>query len=291
MERELDWITGIQRAIDYVEEHITEEIDYEEVAKRAYSSGFHFQRVFAIICGFTLGEYIRSRRLSLAGFELAKTDSKVIDVALKYGYDAPESFTRAFTRFHGVSPSAVKNGAALKSFSRLCVKLSLQGGTVMDYRIVKKDAFDVIIRKKEFPKNHEITNAEIPNFWSECHQDGTIKKLIGYIPNGDEFGLLGLALYNREAKDFHYGIGASYDGRELSDDAFQIERIPAHTYVVFKIVGQMPQAFQDVYRYITTEFFPTSNYLPAGVELEAYPSDDVHNPNYTCELWIAVEQK
>lgn len=129
----MDWTTGIQKAIDYVEEHLTEPIEYEEAAKRACSSSFHFQRVFSIICGFTLGDYIRFRRLSLAGRELAEKNRKVIDVALKYGYDTPESFTRAFTRFHGASPTQIKNGAAVKSFSRLSVKLSLQGGTTMDY--------------------------------------------------------------------------------------------------------------------------------------------------------------
>ena len=135
----MDWITGIQRAIDYVEAHLTEPIDYEEVAKRAYSSSFHFQRIFSIMCGFTLGEYIRARRLSLAGSALAGGEGKVIDIAMKYGYETPESFSRAFTRFHGISPSKAKaNGAALKSYSRLSVKLILSGGNAMDYRIEKR---------------------------------------------------------------------------------------------------------------------------------------------------------
>jgi AraC family transcriptional regulator len=88
----MDWIQDIQRAIDYVETNITEEIDFEAAAKEAYSSSFHFQRVFDILCGFSLGEYIRMRRLSLAGEELSAGEAKIIDVALKYGYDTPESF-------------------------------------------------------------------------------------------------------------------------------------------------------------------------------------------------------
>ncbi len=287
----MDWITGLQRAIDYVEENITEPIDYEEAAKRAYSSSFHFQRVFSIICGCTLGDYIRFRRLSLAGRELAAGDAKVIDVALKYGYDTPESFSRAFMRFHGVSPSQAKKGAPLKSFSRLSVKLILCGGKIMDYRIEKKEAFKVVVRKKNFPKQMEITNKEVPEFWTQCHGDGTIGKLIGYIPKADEFGLMGISLYDRNATDFAYGIGARYSGGEITDNALSIETIPAQTYVVFKCVGKMPEAFQEMYRYICTEFFPTSEYQPCGVEIEAYPSDDVQNPDYTCELWIAVEKK
>ena len=154
----MDWITGLQRAIDYVEEHLTEDIDYEEAAKQAYSSSFHFQRIFSTICGFSLGDYIRCRRLSLAGSELAVTDIKVIDAALKYGYDSPESFSRAFTRFHGVTPSQAKKGAALKSFSELSVKIILHGGKAMDYRIEKKEAFEVT-----------LTNSRIERYtWYGC---------------------------------------------------------------------------------------------------------------------------
>ena len=287
----MDWITGLQRAIDYVEENITEPIDYEEAAERAYSSSFHFQRVFSIICGCTLGDYIRFRRLSLAGRELAAGDAKVIDVALKYGYDTPESFSRAFMRFHGASPSQAKKGAPLKSFSRLSVKLILCGGRIMDYRIEKKEAFKVVVRKKNFPKQKEITNKEVPEFWTQCHGDGTISKLVGYIPKEDEFGLMGISLYDRNASDFAYGIGARYSGGEIANKTLSVETIPAQTYVVFKCVGKMPEAFQELYRYICTEFFPTSEYQPCGVEIEAYPSDDVQNPDYTCELWIAVEKK
>lgn len=104
----MDWVTGIQKAIDYIENHITEELDYEEIAENAFSSPYHFQRVFSILCGYTLGEYIRNRRLALAGTELAADKIKVIDAAVKYGYDSPDSFTRAFTRFHGITPSAAR---------------------------------------------------------------------------------------------------------------------------------------------------------------------------------------
>ena len=124
----MNWIQGIQRAIDYVEANITEEVDLEDVAKQAYSSPFHFQRVFGILCGFTLGDYIRMRRLSLAGEELSKGTAKIIDVAMKYGYDTPESFSRAFTRFHGIAPSEAKRGGRVRIFTPLSVKLILTGG-------------------------------------------------------------------------------------------------------------------------------------------------------------------
>lgn len=147
----MDWITGIQNAIDYMEEHLTEELDFDEIARQSFSSSYHFQRTFHILCGYTLGEYIRNRRLSLAAAELLSTDLKVIDIALKYGYDSPDSFTRAFQKFHGITPSQVRSrNASLKSFSRLHIKLSLEGGFQMDYKIKEIDSLQLIGYKKRF---------------------------------------------------------------------------------------------------------------------------------------------
>ena len=130
----MDWIIGMQKAIDYIEDNLTESIDYEKIAAQSFSSSYHFQRVFSILCGFTLGEYIRNRRLSLAGTELAASDAKIMDIALKYGYESPDSFAKAFQKFHGVLPSQARsNGGTLRSFSRLVLKLSLEGGSTMNY--------------------------------------------------------------------------------------------------------------------------------------------------------------
>lgn len=290
----MDWITGISKAIDYIEEHITEPTDYARAAKEACSSPFNFQRVFALLCGYTLGDYVRMRRLALAGEELLSTDVKVIDVALKYGYDSPESFSRAFTRFHGVSPSAVRKGAAIRSFSRICVKLILTGGSIMEYRIEKKQAAKIICRRREFTKpGDDYTNREIPEFWNECGRDGSIQKLCGYIKDSAQFkGLLGVC-FSTEMTDsgFPYGIGAEYDGESDPQD-FEIVEIPAYTYAVFTMRGKMPDAFRETYRKICTEFFPQSGYeYGNGVEIEAYPSADVQNPDYSCEIWIAVKPK
>lgn len=290
----MDWITGISKAIDYIEEHITEPTDYARAAKEACSSPFNFQRVFALLCGYTLGDYVRMRRLTLAGEALLSTDAKVIDVALKYGYGSPESFSRAFTRFHGVSPSAVRKGAAIRSFSRICVKLILTGGSIMEYRIEKKQAAKIICRRREFTKpGDDYTNREIPEFWNECGRDGSIQKLCGYIKDSAQFkGLLGVC-FSTEMTDsgFPYGIGAEYDGESDPQD-FEIVEIPAYTYAVFTVRGKMPDAFRETYRKICTEFFPQSGYeYGNGVEIEVYPSADVQNPDYTCEIWIAVKPK
>ena len=147
----MDWITGMQKAIDYIEAHLTEEIDYERVAAESFSSSYHFQRVFSILCGYTLGEYIRLRRLTLAGAELTGGGVKVIDIAMKYGYDSPDSFSKAFQRFHGITPSEARtDGNMLRSFSRLSIKITLEGGKTMNYRIEEKDEMILTGYKRHF---------------------------------------------------------------------------------------------------------------------------------------------
>lgn len=292
----MDWISGIQRAIDYIESHLTDEIDFEEAAREAYSSSFHFQRVFSILCGFTLGEYVRMRRLSMAASDIVNTDEKIIEIAMKYGYDSPESFTRAFTRFHGVTPSEAKRGAVIKSFSRLSVKLSLTGGTTMDYRIEKVKGFRIVCKKKQVTKPENATaTADISAFWDECAKDGSIAKICEYFPKETHFkGLLGICFsFDMEANKFPYGIGVEYDGRPLTDDSLEVVDIPESTFAVFECRGKMPECFSDTYKKIVTEFFPQNPRYEygQGVELEVYPSDDVDNPNYYCEIWIAVNEK
>ena len=132
----MDYVKNFQKAIDYIEDNIKEGIDYREVAKRVYLSEFHFQKLFLVLTGYTLGDYIRRRKLSLAADELRGGNRKVIDVALDFGYDSPESFARAFTKFHGVTPSKAKSGAKCVCFSKLSVKITVSGGSLMDYKIV-----------------------------------------------------------------------------------------------------------------------------------------------------------
>lgn len=291
----MNWVQGIQKAIDYVEANICEEIDFEDVSKQCYSSCFHFQRVFSILCGFSLGDYIRMRRLSLAGEELAKGKAKIIDVALKYGYDSPESFSRAFTRFHGIAPSEAKHGGNVKIFTALSVKLTLIGGSKMDYRIEKRDAFQIVCKRKRVHKPQSSTAVhDISAMWDEYGADGTTERLISYIPENTVMkGLLGICFSSElDADNFPYGIGAEYYGKKVDDD-LEIVSVPASTYAVFTCKGKMPDAFSSTYNRIITEFFPQSTqYDYAGnIEFEVYPSADISNPDYQCEIWIAVKEK
>ena len=291
----MDWIKGIQRALDYTEAHLTEEIDYDAAAKEACSSSFHFQRVFSIMCGYTLGDYIRMRRLSLAADELAHSDEKVIDIASKYGYETPESFTRAFSRFHGITPTEARNGGTVKSFSRLSVKLILTGGTEMDYRIESPGVIKVICKRETVNKPESGAGTpDITGFWTKCGQDGTIQKICSYIPDKPKFaGLLGICFSHEiEGDQFPYGIGAEYNGETVDGDLEVIE-LPEYTYAVFPFKGKMPEIFIETYRKIVSDFFPGSDRYEyaGGIEIEVYPSDKTDDPEYSGEIWIAVNEK
>ena len=289
----MDWITGIQNALDHIEEHITEELDYDEIAKQAACSGFYFQRIFGILCGYTLGEYIRNRRLSIAGSELSAGNIKVIDAAFKYGYDSPESFARAFAKFHGITPSqAKKDGSKLKNFSRLSVQIILKGGSVMDYKIVKKNAFKVM----EKTERHMIDDSEnkntIPEFWDRSHKDGTVKKLLEL--SSDKEFIFGVC-YNHAPTDkqsFDYSIAAVCSDDTAAPDGYRISEIPARTWAVFECIGPMPHAIQQLWHRICTEFFPASKYKPTyEMDIEAYPSGNMTADDYRTEVWVPVTDK
>ncbi|MDR0272410.1 MAG: AraC family transcriptional regulator, partial [Clostridiales bacterium] len=220
----MDLTTGIQRAIDYMEANLTDELDYGEIAGKAHVSSFHFQRIFHILSGHTLGEYIRSRRLTQAAFEL-QSGHKVIDVALKFGYETPESFSRAFERFHGILPSAAKEkGANLKSFSRLSIKILLEGGSVMDYRIEEEPGFRLLgkaVRDTDGGGNGG-------RLWKACHADGTMELLTKYSTSlqKEHIGVLDGTTYYEKDKSWLYYVATPYNGEEVPE-GFIVTEIPA----------------------------------------------------------------
>jgi AraC family transcriptional regulator len=287
----MDWIRGLQRAIDYMEANITEELDFAQIAEQAYSSSFHFQRTFNLLTGITVGEYIRNRRLSLAGEELAANKARVIDVAYQYGYDTPESFTKAFSRFHGVTPSAARQpGASLKSFNRLSITITLKGGNVMEYQIIKKESFPVLVKAKCCPT--ESSNTELPEFWTQCKKDGTIQVLCSK-GKKDVDALLGLCEPEMKGeKMFRYGIGIECEEGLEAPNGYEIWEIPTQTWVVFKCVGAMPYAIQEMWKRVYAEFFPQSEYEPLdAIDFESYPDGDNQDKNYISEIWIPVKKK
>lgn len=287
----MNWITGIQKAIDYIEEHLTEEIDYEKVAAESFSSSFHFQRIFSLLCGYTLGEYIRSRRLSLAGSELASGKEKVIDVALKYGCDSPDSFAKAFQKFHGMTPSQARaDGSTLKSFSRLSIKISLEGGYAMNYRIEEKEAFAVIEKVETHSIENEANKKSIPAFWAKSDSDGTIEKLSNL--SNDEKVILGICYGNGEpnAKTFEYSIAKKCDETLTPPNGFRKTTIPARKWLIFTCIGRMPDAIQDTWKKIVSEFLPTSVYQPTyEMDVEVYMQGDMNSDEYRSEIWLPIK--
>lgn len=290
----MDWIKSFQRSIDYIEEHIAEPLEVGDIAAQMNISAFYYQKIFSILCGFSLGEYIRSRRLALAGGELLATDEKIIDIAMKYGYDSPEGFTRAFVKFHGVTPSAVRKGGKVRSFAKLAVEISVKGGSIMDYKIMKKEAFKIIARQQRFEKIEDIQGrSDIPKFWTECHGDGTVKYLTENCKKDGVLGssVVGMCMEDSTAvKDFPYLIGAEYAGGEVHE-GYKVVDVPAAEWAVFKIdcfnMEDMIKAIQQSWHRVFAEFFPSSNYKPAGnFDLEVYPTD-----SYKGEIWISVENK
>lgn len=289
----MDWLTGIQNAINYIEDHLTEEIDWELAAREAACSSFYFQRIFSILCGMTLGDYIRNRRLSLAGSELQASDQKVIDIALKYGYESPESFARAFVRFHGITPSqAKKDGAKLRSFSRLSVKITLSGGTIMNYKIVEREAFSIL----EKGENHTMKNGEneksIPAFWSRCYSDGTVDILKENAL--DKERLLGVCYGDPMAQEesFRYAIAVEAAADSPIPAGFEKRIIPAGTWVIFSGQGAIPKAISQLWDRILTEFFPTSAYRPScALDMEVYVDGDTDSDVYPFEIRIPVVKK
>jgi AraC family transcriptional regulator len=286
----MDFIQSLQRAIDFMEEHMLEQITYEDVAKHIYVSSYHFHRTFSLVTGITANEYIRNRRLSMAGQEISISDAKVIDIALKYGYDSPESFTKAFTRFHGATPNVARRaGMKLKSYNRLLIKIKLEGGIVMDYRIEKREPFKLLAKVKRF-RNESISedgNTEIPDFWKESGKDGTFDVLKQNSSKHDIYGAC--APISKESTHFDYGIAMEYTGESIPE-GYTIWEVKPTLWAVFKCTGETGDCIGETWGKIFSEFLPGSEYsMVDDTDFELYSEDT--KADCFCEIWIPVEKK
>lgn len=285
---QMDWLQGMTNAIDYIEAHLLEPVEYDDIAREAGASTFHFMRLFNILTGYTVGEYIRNRRLTLAGRELSLSSAKVLDVALKYGYETHESFTKAFRQYHGITPSAAKKPEApLKSIGKLSIQVILKGDRVLNYKLIEKEAFTVIGKKKHVTCKNGENFTIVPEFCHQCSIDGTCAALEKLVV--DEMGVMGICA-NFKDEEFDYFEAVTHKGGEVPGE-FELLEIPNLTWAVFEAVGPIPGAIQDVWKRIFSEWFPTSEYEHAdGPELEVYEKGDMNKPDYKSYVWIPVRR-
>ncbi len=284
----MDWIKIIENALRYIEEHLSGELTVGRIAEKVNISPFYFQKGFSMLCGYSVGEYIRMRRLSVAGSELVTSDNKVIDLALKYGYDSPDSFTKAFTRFHGSTPTDVRRkGALLKSFAPLHIKIILDGGNTMEYRVEEKPEFRVMGVSKIF--SYETANADIPQYWDEIHVQAAVKPVEGMygICFDEEMG----------GNRFRYMIADDLEEGKAGEKNLETYEVPRHTWAIFPCRGAMPLSIQEVNRRIFSEWLPASNYeIAEGYNIEYYSDpaefkDGTQDPDYYAEVWIPVRER
>ena len=286
----MEWLDKLNKSIEYIEDNLDGEINYEEAAKLACCSCYHYQRMFSYIAGVTLSEYIRNRRMTKAAIDL-QNGEKVMDVSLKYGYESPTFFNRAFKKVHEVSPSmAQKKGTFLKSYSPISFKLTIKGVEEMKYRIEKKEAFRVVGVQRELTNDFEENSIKVPQLWKESLENGKLSEIMALMDenNAGAPGVLGLNACNGEEKDWKYYIEVSTD-KPISKGMYEYT-VPASTWAIFKGQGNMPQAIQDVEKRVLTEWLPTSGYeFDQCINIEVYLDDKKEDSNF--EVWLSIKNK
>ncbi|WP_458354513.1 AraC family transcriptional regulator [Peribacillus frigoritolerans] len=290
----MDSLKNMNGAIKFIEENLTNEIDFKEVARLAYCSEYHFKRMFSFLAGISLSEYIRRRRLTLAAFELKNNNVKVIDIAIKYGYSSPDSFARAFQHLHGITPSEARsNGHSLKAYPPMSFQLSIKGGSEMNYRMEEKEAFHIIGIKKRVPIIFNGVNPEIASMWKSLDEK-TINELKN-LSNVEPLGLLSASTNFSEGRleekgELDHYIGAATT-RECPDNLTQLN-VEASTWAVFEAVGPFPETLQNVWGRIYSEWFPSSNYEQReGPEILWNENKDITSRTFRSEIWIPVMKK
>jgi AraC family transcriptional regulator len=291
----VEWITSLKKAIAYIESHLLDEIDGYEVAEQVHISPLYFQKGFSLLTGYSITEYIRYRRLYLSALDIRNSSAKVIDTAYKYGYETPESFTKAFTRFHGVSPLTLKSDRTkIKPFLPLKISIEITGGSNMDYKVEKMKSFKVIGYKRLF--SFDNSYEKIPEFWNEfCTNCSTGKnsKEVQDVIEKCIIGEYGICIDNNpSSKQFTYMIAGNYDGGAIPE-GMSLYEIPEAQWAKFRCIGPLPGALQSV----NTEIF--KSWLPGNPEwemsdsmnIEWYSVLDGNSSNYESGIWIPVKHK
>lgn len=284
----MDWLNAMNDAVEYMEANITEKLDIEKVAKVALSSTFHFQRMYHMITGVTIAEYVRRRRLTLATQDIISGE-KIINVAYKYGYETPEAFTKAFRKMHGISPSAAREpGANLKAYPKLSFHISIKGDKDMNYRIFEKGSFTVVGKQTRITMTDEKNFKQVPKFWEDCMKDGSYQWISS---KAGKLGVLGVSKdFDKYKDEFNYMIAVEEIEGTLPK-GYVSATIPAATWAAFESVGPVPETLHDLLRRIYSEWMPSTGYQHAcAPEIEIFPVGDMFSADYRCEIWIPIKK-
>jgi len=294
----MEWLTCIKSSIDYIESHIKEDIKIEDIANSVYVSSFYLQTGFQIMTGYSIGEYVRNRKLYLAGLQL-KEGKKVIDVALEYGYETPESFTKAFKRFHGFTPSQIKDNK-LKVFEPLTIDIQIKGGEVMDlkYKVVDMFPIKLIGFVREF--DMETAYKEIPAFWDEICEKYCYPHIYQGLPAENEYeqaivdnciGEFGVCVDSCGTK-FKYLIAGRYTGGKLPDGMMTYV-FPSGKWAVFDCVGPCPEKLQELNTRIFKEWLPLNKEFElrddANIEWYDCVNGEKTDADYHTQIWLPVK--
>lgn len=286
----LEWTIAFRETVEYIEQNLLSDLTLDTLAKHVHISQFYFHKAFNIMSGYTVAEYIRNRRLYLAALDLIENDDKVIDLAYRYGYETPESFTKAFSRFHGLSPTKLKKQPyMIKPFHPIEINISVKGGDQLEYTIEEMDAFKVIGIGARF--SYENAFDKIPEFWREWKRKCSLKIDRGLVSdfNIGKYGICIDVLHN--PKEFDYYIAGDYD--ENSEfKGCEIIEIPALTWVKFRCIGPMPVSLQALNTRIYKEWLPENkNYeITWGYNIEVYGKGEISDSNYKSEIWIPIKK-
>ncbi len=289
----MNTLEKLNAALRYIEENLDGRIDYREVARRAHCSEYHFKRVFSFLAGIPLSEHIRRRRLTLAAADLRGGGLRVLDVAVKYGYESADSFTRAFTTLHGVTPGEVRRGkGTTKSYSPLTFALRIQGGDTMEYRVITKDAFSIVGMCRRVKIQFHGVNPEIASMW-ESLDTKTIEKLKAcndIEPNGMISGSVNFSSDRMEEKgelDHYIGVATTGPVPECFD---HLPVAPGH-WAVFPSEGPFPGTLQETWGRIYSEWLPSTDYeLVEGPEILWIREMDRESTRCKSEIWIPVHR-
>ena len=284
----MEWLKRLNKAVDYIEDNLCGTISIEKAAKIACCSAYHFQRMFSYISEVPLAEYIRRRRMTAAAFEIQSSNAKIIDIALKYGYESPTSFNRAFQKIHGIPPvNARLDGVLLKAYPRISLTITIKGNSVINYRNEKKEKFQITGIRQNLETDIEANFKSVPLFWQNTKKSKIFPLLCELITPDFPY-ILGINVY--ENKDNIYYYIAVRSDRTISDTLEYT--IPASTWVIFECTGTAPESLQKIYRQFYTEWLPTSGYEYGNTpEIEVYTKGDPKSDTYKSELWFPIKKE